>query len=347
LKKDKGKVKMAFGSIVEMESMKKNVPPQSDFPGKEKEAEPAKPKFSFQSKKGEAKSKQLHVVLVGRSVAACMDYLCSMSRNIDKVLSAEGLSFYFKDAETSIRMIETKKQLENCYWSGELPRVLEDSREGISSEFLFGIGIAGHTDIGLSISFHCCTAGQITQGEISEADGVIALVEDWALEQVQDEYLGALSTVFGKGFAAAETVLEIVLIQCERRMLCSSFNANEGFSQQEVYKAFGLLKERMQKEGIRQGELFIVQVYGGLSFSGLTEGKEAVLDVGTARIYDPVGCHIPMYPLIEKASDDAFFETAGGRRIIDSLRQCYAGLVNNPGWQLTMTADASEEGESV
>lgn len=288
--------------------------------------------------------------IVARNLSVIQDFLCSMYQNSTEALHTEGLAFSTQELNTITDVVRGKKRLEQHFWEGAKQWLCENDDNGEKS-YTFCINPSGDQNSVLSITLHCAVAPSLPGGwENMQAlwlltDGVM-----FSDAPEKDAYYDFLRGFMGRGGNKS-----LILTQIE----CAGHYSTAGGrlripekERQTILRAcvrtFGDVSGETEKVNV-----FPVQVYGGLEFSGINEEHAIVLSTGKNGYYQsyiPQFCHIPLLSTLKEISAklQTPLMTIGTESVlIRSINAHFDSVFRNETWKPDTLGGITDESKEI
>lgn len=322
---------------------------------KEKKQKPEKYKDSGAYTPGTVSNSQIseiHIMLVGRTVGILSDFLCSFKENMTSALHDEGFTFFSMDAVLSLMDIDTKKRIENFFWTYKKDATYVSSTEELNATCSYSICPSGKQEKLLNLVFHCCQF----QNSLSFMDDSINAVWFIADETAADssvsydayrDYLKSAvnNAVQSENSKTAKPVC-VLLAQIEK---FAHFDKKGQRTYIPTTAEDQLFRNYMSSFGNSLPDTVAVipiQIYGGLEYKETDEQGRQLLGRGSTGYYQsyiPENCQIPavytLNTIIESTGVDYFLEIGGLRNAICSH---LAKAKGSTSWTPCKNADVKE-----
>lgn len=354
---------MPFGSFM---AQRKDPRPQKEKikkekPIKEKKPVPEKKPAAAAVKQEEpvfqeinSDSLKINILLLGRTMSAIQEFLCSVSENMSKELHQEGLTYYTTELASISEIVEKKKKLERFFWEFSKNDWCCPEEEESKKRYTFSISPSGKQDKTLDFVFSCYTYEEDSSSLYSQADAIWYLADGAVFDETvgYDPYCEFLRNTIASLTVSADRVGKPVCLLLSQIEKYGHFNSMGGKCLLNGQPKQTLIKRC--RELFRSGEnvsvaLIPVQIYGGLEYVGTDGNCNPILRLsqsGYYQSYIPENCQIPGLYTIEKiaqARETDFFADApcGGMKKV--IRRHFMNRKGEVDWK----PDLLQEVESV
>lgn len=341
---------MPFGSFM---AQKRDPRPPKETPQKATPAPkpPVEEKVVFQDLNKD--SLNINILLFGRTMSVMQEFLCSMSENMSRELSQEGLAYYTTELSSISDIVDKKKKLERFFWEysekdWKCPEEQENSRV-----YTFSISPSGTQEKTLDMVFHCCVYNAGAPMPVDKADAVWYLADgpvtdpavgyDHFREFLKDSISGLPAAPQGPGKPVC-----LLLSQIEKLGHFSGIGEERILKPSVSKKLMGQCREMFTCREHVEVALIPVQVYGGLEYTQTDANCNPILQIsesGYYQSYIPENCQIPgLYTIeqIAKTQGTDFFGGASCGGMKKAIRRLFARRKGEMDWKPDMLREGTE-----
>lgn len=242
--------------------------------------------------------------IVARNMSVIQDFLCSMYQNTTEALHREGLAFSTQELGTITEVVGGKKRLEQYFWEGSKQWICSGDNTS-EKRYTFCVSPSGNQTSVLSITLHCAAAPSLPAGwEGMQALWLLTDGKLFAQDARQDAYYDFLRGTLSRGGCKKS----LILTQIECLGHYSSAGGRLRIPDKErspILQACAGVFSDACPEG-DSVNVFPVQVYGGLEFSGIDQQNSILLITGQNGYYQsyiPQFCHVPLLTTLREISN--------------------------------------------
>lgn len=287
--------------------------------------------------------------VTARSMSVILDFLCSMYQNTTEALHREGLAFSTQELNAITDVVSGKKRLEQHFWEGSKQWLCKNDSTAERS-YTFCVNPSANQRSVLTVTLHCTAAPSLPAGwESMQAlwlltDGVM-LSKDGEKDAYYDFLRGTLNR--------SGCRKSLILTQIEAAGHYSTAGGRLRIPSNERQHILSACARACAGTGDPSVNVFPVQVYGGLEFSGMDEQYAIILTTGKNGYYQsyiPQFCHIPLLATLRQISAqlETPLMTIGTESVlIQAINAHFDHTFRNESWKPDTLGGITDESEKI